>query len=196
MSKRGWLFLGTAILLLALFGLLAWAQVKSGGNPGAFGINSEFGQVPVEPEYAQQFTLELFDAVSLSLSDLRGKVVLVDFWASWCTPCRQESPALAAVYREYSGRGVEFVGLNIWDRESDARDHMNHFNVPYPNGVDIQGTIAINYGVRGIPEKFLINRQGVVVKKLVGPVDVESLSSILDGLLGAEDADDPESDGG
>ena len=195
MSKRGWLFLGTALLFLALFGLLAWAQVKSGGNPGVLGTNSEFGEVRVEPEKAHQFTLELLDGTSLSLSDLQGEVVLVDFWASWCTPCRQEAPALAEVYREYLGRGVEFVGVNIWDREGDARDYMNHFNVPYPNGVDTQGTIAIDYGVRGIPEKFLINRRGVVVKKLVGPVDVESLSSILDGLLGAAVADDQENEG-
>ncbi len=188
MSKRGWILLGSALPVLALFGLLAWALVKSGGTPGGFGVNSAFGEVSVDAEAAREFSLELLDGTTITLSGLRGKVVMLDFWASWCPPCRQEAPVLAQVYREYQGRGVEFVGVDIWDRWEDALAFVERYDVSYPNGVDRKGAIAIDYGVRGIPEKFLINGDGVVVTKFVGPMDAGTLRATLDEMLAAEAA--------
>ena len=75
-------------------------------------------------------------------------------------PCRSEAPTLDLVYREYAGYPVEFVGVNIWDRPSDAEEFARSFDIPYPTGVDEEGAIAIDYGVRGIPEKFFIDGQG------------------------------------
>ena len=178
--------MGGGIPILTLIGLLAWASVVTGGNPGGLGTNYEFGQVQVEPEVARGFTLELLDGSILSLSDLRGKIVLLDFWASWCPPCRQEAPDLARVYREYVGQGVEFVGVDIWDHRQDAVDYVAAFAVPYANGVDSKGAIAIDYGVRGIPEKFLINGDGTTVRKFVGPISADTLRAALNDLLAAE----------
>ena len=183
MSKRGWILLGSAVPVFTLIAVLSWASVKSGGNPGGVAVNSEFGQVGVDPQSAHQFTVELLDGRRLALSDLRGKVVLLDFWASWCPPCRQEAAVLAEVYREYGGEAVEFLGINIWDRRQDALDFVGQYAVPYPNAVDNEGIIAINYGVRGIPEKFVIDRAGVVVKKFVGPMRADTLRAILDEAL-------------
>ena len=183
LSKRNWILLGSAIPLLGLFALLGWASAQSGGNPGGFGVNSEFGQVKVSSAQAAEFSLELLDGGSLALSDLRGKVVMLDFWSSWCLPCRQEAPVLAEVYREYKGQPVEFVGVDIWDQPSDALEHIRRYGVPYPNGIDANGVIAIDYGVTGLPEKFFIGRDGVLLKKFVGPMRAGDLRTILDELL-------------
>jgi cytochrome c biogenesis protein CcmG, thiol:disulfide interchange protein DsbE len=183
LSKRGWILLSTAIPVIALLSLLGWAVVRSGSNPGGLGVNSVFGRVGVSAEPASDFTLELLEGGALNLSDLRGKVVLVDFWASWCPPCRQEAQTLAQVYQEYADQPVEFVGVDIWDRREDALAYINDYNVPYPNGIDEKGTILIDYGVTGIPEKFIIDQNGVVRHKLVGPTSADALRETLDELL-------------
>ena len=175
--------LGAIPPVLALFALLTWAVVQSGGNPGSLGVNQEFGQVSLSQQAARDFSLATLDGATIDLIGLRGKVVMVDFWASWCPPCRFEAPVLAEVYLEYSDMGVEFVGVDIWDRRQSAIEYIEQFQVPYPNGVDEKGEIAINYGVRGIPEKFFIDQEGMLVKKFVGPVDASTLRSTLDELL-------------
>ena len=176
--------LGTAAPVLALLALLTWAVVQSGGNPGSLGVNQEFGQVRLSPKAAKDFSLTTLDGATIDLAGLRGKVVMLDFWASWCAPCRYEAPDLAQVYLDYADRAVEFVGVDIWDQRQGAIDHIKRYQITYPNGVDDKGTIAISYGVRGIPEKFFIDQNGVIVKKFVGPVDADTLRSTLDELLG------------
>ena len=183
MSKRGWILLGSALPVLGLFALLGWASTRSPTSRGGLIVNSTLGELTVSPAPARPFSLKLLDGRTLALADLRGKVVMVDFWASWCPPCRKEAPALAEVYRDYAGRDVEFVGVDIWDRREDAQEFVTRYGVPYPNGIDINGTIAIDYGVRGIPEKFFIGRDGTLLKKFVGPMDAAALRRVLDGLL-------------
>ena len=183
MSRRNWLLLGTTAPVLALLGLLAWAVVQGGGNPGSLGVNQEFGQVRLSPQVAKDFSLTTLDGVNIDLAGLRGKVVMVDFWASWCAPCRYEAPDLAQVYLDYADRAVEFIGVDIWDQRQGAIDHVNRYQITYPNGVDDKGTIAISYGVRGIPEKFFIDQDGLIMKKFVGPVDADTLRRTLDELL-------------
>ena len=175
--------LGFALPVLTLFTLLGWALVKSGGNPGGFGVNSSFGEVRVSGEPAQEFSLELLDGSALALSDLRGRVVMLNFWASWCPPCRREAPALEKVYREYSGQRVEFIGVDIWDRRDDALEFIDRYEVTYPNGIDDKGTILIDYGVTGIPETLFINCDGVLAKKFAGPISADKLRSVLDEML-------------
>jgi len=191
-------FLLSAIPLAGFLALLGWASLKSGANPGGLGVNNEFGQVDISSKPAAEFTLTLSTGIlssgslkggtELSLSDLRGKVVLVDFWASWCAPCRQEAPVLAQVYLEYAGQPVEFIGVNIWDRKQDALDFLDVFETAYPIGVDEAGSIAIDYGVRGIPEKFFIDQRGVVRQKFVGPMQAEALRAAIDRLLNTNPA--------
>ena len=109
---------------------------------------------------------------------------MVDFWASWCPPCREEAPALARVYKEYEGQEVRFVGIDIWDCTEDALDFIGRYGVTYPKGVDKRGAITIDYAVRGIPEKYFINRDGVLAKKFVGPMNDQKLRQVLNELLG------------
>ena len=183
LTKRSWLVIAAGIPVLALLALLAWASYQGGGNPGGLAVNAEFGQSEIDQDLAQDFNLQLFSGGNLELSALRGQVVMLDFWASWCGPCRDEAPALDLVYREYRERGVEFVGVNIWDQAGDAELFLAQVGQSYPSGPDTDGRTAINYGVRGIPEKFFIDRNGIIVKKFVGPLDAEFLRNTLEELL-------------
>ena len=183
MSRRGWILLATGVPIAAFLGILVWASLQTGGQAGALGVNTQFGVAEIDAEPAQDFSLSLHDGGAIALSDLRGKVVLVDFWASWCAPCRQEAPVLEQTYKEYADADVEFVGVNIWDLPDNAATYVEDFDISYPNGVDADGVIAIDYGVKGIPEKFFIDRDGVVRQKFVGPIRADKLRETLDQLL-------------
>lgn len=183
MSKRVWVMLGGGIPLLALIALLAWASIRTGGNPGGLATNNVLVEFEVDAEEARDFNLNLIGGGTLQLSDYRGQVVMVDFWASWCQPCRIEAPTLAKVYQEFQGQEVQFIGVDIWDNIGDAEVFIEQEGQVYPNGYDADGVIGIDYGVRGIPEKYFIDRKGILVKKLSGPLTEATLRDTLNELL-------------
>lgn len=182
-GRRALIILGVGIPVLAFLAVLAWASFRSDGAPGGIAVNESVAEVRQERKAAPDFLLELPDGGTLSIESLRGKVVMLDFWASWCQPCRDEAPVLAQVYREYRGRDVEFVGINLWDNPGDAELFLQEQGHEYPNGIDAEGKIAISYGVRGIPEKFFITRDGLIARKFTGPMNPDLLRQILDALL-------------
>lgn len=144
---------------------------------------------PLVGKRAAPFTLELFNGGSMSLADLRGKVVVVNFWASWCYPaCYDEAPVLERGWRTYKERGVVVVGVDIQDKEEPARKFLEQFAISFPNGPDPTGKISVEYGVYGVPETFFIDRAGNIRFKHVGAVTEEVFRSQVERLLKEEDA--------
>ena len=182
-KRRLLVLVSLLVPILGLISLMAWALAQSGGNPGGLRINSKLGEVSVTVGPAPGLSLQLLQGGVLDLESLKGKVVMIDFWSSWCPPCIAEAPDLAMTYRLYQGKDVEFIGVAIWDEESEVRKFVDKFNIGYPTGIDAQGKVGIAYGVRGIPEKFFVDRQGRLVSKFVGPMKSEELKAIIDALL-------------
>ena len=132
---------------------------------------------------APDFTLSLFDSGQLTLSDLRGQVVVVNFWASWCVPCRTEAPILEQTWRRYRDRGVVFVGVDYLDTDKEALAFLEEFSVTYPNGPDLGSRIAEAYRIQGVPETFFIAKDGRVADLEIGPLTEDRLVSAIETLL-------------
>jgi cytochrome c biogenesis protein CcmG/thiol:disulfide interchange protein DsbE len=139
---------------------------------------------PLVGKPAAPFTLTTFDGKPISLESLRGRVVVVNFWASWCVPaCYDEAPSLERAWQAYRDRGVVLVGVNIQDKEEPARRFLDRFGHTFPNAPDPAGRVSVDYGVYGVPETFFIDRTGRVRFKHVGAVTDEILKQQLDKLL-------------
>jgi len=119
------------------------------------------------------------DPQFFTLDDLIGRNIILNFWASWCVTCREESYELEAFWKAYKDQNVIVVGIAIQDTKESAVNFARYYGKGYPLGMDLDGKIAIDYGVTGVPETFLINTQGEVVRKFVGPVDVAQLRQAL-----------------
>ena len=130
---------------------------------------------------------------TIRLSDLRGQVVVLNFWASWCLACRDEHATLSAVAREYVGKPVHFVGSLYQDRTSAGTAWIAEMGgQSYPSVEDPKSRTAIDYGLYGVPETFIISPDGRVARKITGPADAATVSRIVDSLLSGPVALSPE----
>jgi cytochrome c biogenesis protein CcmG, thiol:disulfide interchange protein DsbE len=160
---------GVAIgLVVLLFILLAWSLFNDEGGDLAAAANR--GERPTAPD----FTLERLDrAGDLRLSSLRGKAVVLNVWASWCIPCKEEAPYLEEVWRSNRGRGLVIVGLDAKDFRADARRFAERYELTFPLVYDGPGNELDGYGITGFPETFVIDRDGRVVEAFAGAVSGE-----------------------
>jgi len=156
-------------LVAGLLAVLVWKVAQGSGKTS-------------EPK---NFTLPRLDRPGkLELASLRGKVVVLNFWASWCVPaCYDEAPALERTWREYKDKGVTVVGVDVQDKEEAAREFLAKFNHSFPNAPDPKGRVSVDYGVYGVPETFFIDRKGRVRFKVVGGLTDETARHHLDALL-------------
>lgn len=134
---------------------------------------------------------------SVSLADLRGQIVVVNFWASWCVPCREEHPALVSTANNYQPKGVVFVGVNYQDQRGSAVDFLDELGradpAAYHYVTDPGSKLALDLGVFGVPETFFIDREGTIVGKVTGPSTYRLLSTALDDIIaGHEPASHPD----
>jgi cytochrome c biogenesis protein CcmG/thiol:disulfide interchange protein DsbE len=145
-----------------------------------FGREPRYIESPMLGRPAPSFSLVLFDGRTLRLEDLRGRVVFLNFWASWCPPCRAEAPALEAAWQRTRDHGSVFVGISTPDEDERARAFLDEFGITYPNGRDAGGRIAIDYGVWGLPEAFLIGPDRRITYKHIGTLGAALIAAKLD----------------
>jgi cytochrome c biogenesis protein CcmG, thiol:disulfide interchange protein DsbE len=181
MFSKMWIKLGLVVAIVGgVAALLAYGFIR----------DARYIHSPLIATPAPAFTLMLFDGASLNSTDLAGKAVLVNFWASWCVPCRAEARAIEDAWQKHKNRAVVFVGVNIQDKEEDARSFLKEFGITYLNGRDSDGKIAIDYGVWGIPETFFLDPQARITYKHAGelraPIIEAKLAEALRGVISAE----------
>ena len=171
-SKRTGLIVTFAVLL-ALLGVLAWGlrKVQAG---------------PVESGMAPDFTITAFDGRTVTLSELRGQVVIINFWASWCPPCREEAAYLEQTWRKYQDKGVIFIGVDWVDTEKEALAYMAEFDLTYFNGPDVGTRIAQDYNIQGVPETFYVAKNGELRGVHIGPLKSPELDEKIEELLAEE----------
>ena len=136
------------------------------------------------PQPRITFDLTLFDGRQLDSGTMRGKTLVVNFWASWCKPCLEEAPDLRRVWRAYQQQDVVFVGIVFKDdHAAAARTFLRNARVDYPNGQDVDGELASTFQIVGLPNTFIVDREGRLAHRFIGPVKAERLSALLDQTL-------------
>jgi len=158
--------------VLAVVGLLTFGLLGKGSSRVAVGEAAPASPLP-----------RLEGGGDGSLSDYRGRWVLVNFWASWCGPCREEAPALEKFQRDHGGPRFTVVGIDTRDLSGDARAFVRRFGLSYPQLRDGDGASAHDFGTTGVPENYLIDPRGKVRLVVVGPVDPEYLDGAVAPLL-------------
>lgn len=164
------LLIGIA-LIAAVFGIALMRQNQTQPTAGAAPIFN----IPLYNDAGGDF----------NLADQQGKIVVINFWASWCGPCRDEAPALEAVWQRYKDKGVVIVGVAYSDTEAASRAFMEEFGLTYPNGPDMGTRVSELYHIRGVPETFIIDQNGNIVEFIYAQVNEQDLSATLDKLLAA-----------
>lgn len=155
------------LLAAGVVAALATALLRPSAGPGS----------PLIGQAVPAFTLLTLSGQPLSVGGAGGRPVVINFWASWCVPCREEAPLLRELAQE--ARNIRVVGVVFQDRVETARAFEQQFAIPYPSVLDPQSQTAINFGVAGVPETFFVDAQGVVQAKQSGQLTRDSLSANL-----------------
>lgn len=149
------IFIAIPLIFVVLLALRLW-QTNTSEQRAA-------GMAP-----ALEFTT--FEGETINLDDLRGKGVVINFWASWCEPCRDEAVLLENSWRREQANGIIFLGLDYLDQEPAAKAYLAEFDVTYPNGPDLRSQAARRYGIKGVPETYFVNPNGEITDFVIGPI--------------------------
>ena len=154
------------LVFLLVVGLLAFfaigLRVRGESQPSS-GVAPDFKITSMDDQNA-----------SYTLSQLKGKVVVINFWASWCQPCRDEAAFLQKTWLAYKDRGVIFIGVDYVDTDSAARDYIKQYGVTYFNGVDLASEVSQKYRIKGVPETYFVGKDGNLHGNSLGPVAQDS----------------------
>jgi cytochrome c biogenesis protein CcmG, thiol:disulfide interchange protein DsbE len=163
------------LAVAAIVGLLGYGLASKGGASIDVGESAPSGSLA-----------KLDGAGEGSLADYRGKWVLVNFWASWCLPCRDEAPALQSFFLRHRAQGFTVLGVDTRDLSGDGRSFVDRYGMTYPQLRDGDGGYGHDFGTTGVPENFLVNPQGKLAVIRRGPVDRAYLDRYLAPLVGAD----------
>ena len=184
--KNNFRFQGKYMMILAAAIFLAAGPQKAAAQdaemPAAFsraGLPLLKAKVPFI-----DFSLPLLNGTQQSLSGLKGKVVFLNFWATWCPPCRAEMPAMEKLYQRFRDEGLEFLTVNIQEHKRTVEEFMKEMKLSFPVALDSMGEAAALYGIRGIPTTYIIDRNGAIIAMVVGGREWDS-QAMMDafGLL-------------
>lgn len=170
--RRWGVFIAWA-LVVGLLGILGLGLVRA--QQGSLGVGS---RVP-------DFTLTTFEGEQIRIADLRGQVVLLNFWASWCTTCEVEARELEQAFQMYKDRGVVFLGVDYVDAEPGALAYLEKYGITYPNGPDMETRISQAFRIRGVPETYIVDPEGRVAEVMIGPYpSLEMIVQDIENVLG------------
>ncbi|MDP2776673.1 MAG: TlpA disulfide reductase family protein [Anaerolineales bacterium] len=178
--KRRW----EILMLASLAAGILWTVVSR--VPSAVGAPLSSSPSPREGFLAPDFTLDNLQGEKVTLSNLRGKIVVINLWATWCPPCRAEMPALENAYEQYKDSGVVVLGLNVTnqDSESEVPRFVEEFGLTFPILLDRDGSVSALYELRGLPTTFFVNRAGIIRTVVVGgPMSETFFRSKIEALL-------------
>ena len=119
----------------------------------------------------------------VSLENYKNKPLVLNFWASWCPPCRDETPGMERIWRKYEDQGVVILGINVQDGEKEAERYISEFGVTFSNALDLDGSITVDYGVTGLPVTFFIDNDSVVTGRWVGSISEDRLDNWVSNLI-------------
>ncbi|WP_028775463.1 thiol-disulfide oxidoreductase ResA [Shimazuella kribbensis] len=162
------------ILLLCLVGLVGYAIYQ---------VSTDTGGKPVEGDEAPNFTLTTLDGKQMSLSDLKGKAVMLNFWGTWCPPCKTEMPAIQQAYMMNKNRGFVVVSINIRENELPVSNFAKQMGLTFPIWMDKEREVVKQYKIGPIPSSFFINREGVIEKRIEGPLQLSQLQYFINQII-------------
>jgi len=163
-KSRGLLTICLVLIVAIPLVLLSMKEHESPSKPEKSSVR--------EGLIAPDFTFPDLDGRKVSLYDYRGRVVFINIWATWCPPCVEEMPSIEKLYNRFKGDQFQILAVSIDSKGREAVvPFMKKFNLTFPVLLDPEGKIRKRYGLTGVPESFVIDREGIVVKKVIGPID-------------------------
>ena len=181
-KKNPLLVVSIAALVIAMVALGVLAMRLAGQQ----------GARPTPGNPAPDFSLATFAGYDgglgkeIKLSDLKGKVVVINFWASWCVECTKEAADLEATYIKYADRDVVFIGVDYLDTEPPALAYLASYGISYANGFDKKSLIAKQYRITGVPETFIVDKNGIVREAIIQPLSAQRLSEMIEKVKGIQ----------
>lgn len=168
-------------LFLAVAALVVSFKVLQGDNASASTLS--VAAHPVSGGPAPNFTAQTLDGKHVSLADFRGKTVLLNFWATWCPPCRSEMPDMEKVYRERLDKDVVILAIDVQEADVPIQGFIDRFSITFPILMDVSGDIAKLYGIQSLPSSFFIDKQGRVTSFNLGAMNESAIARRIDQAL-------------